>query len=53
MEPNWKLLEQFVPNELHTAFEADASKTTHPLNNRVFNPQEISDNFDKITYKKG
>ena len=53
MEPSWNLMEQFVVYELHKGMSADASEKSHPMNNKVSSPKEISSGFDNIAYKKG
>ncbi|XP_022215617.2 aminopeptidase N [Drosophila obscura] len=51
--PEWKQLDQFVVNELQTVFQLDALSTSHKISHQVFNPQEISEIFDRISYAKG
>jgi aminopeptidase N len=48
-----KLESQFVVDQVHSAFEADGLKSTHPLTHDVYSPREIRSMFDKITYAKG
>ncbi|XP_071652134.1 uncharacterized protein [Temnothorax longispinosus] len=51
---NDKTLEsQFVVNEVHSAFRADSSKSTHPMSHDVTTVREIRSIFDTITYDKG
>ncbi|KAL7288625.1 hypothetical protein TKK_0017359 [Trichogramma kaykai] len=52
-QPTWKLMKQFVVNNLHSALAADASGTSHPMNNKVLTPRELQDGFDSIAYAKG
>ncbi|XP_015604742.1 aminopeptidase N [Cephus cinctus] len=53
-EDNWDLMEQFVVRVVQaTAFVADSSATTHPLNQDASTPNEISSLFDTICYNKG
>ncbi|XP_012252261.2 uncharacterized protein LOC105683883 [Athalia rosae] len=52
IEPSANLLQQFVVYALHEALESDASNSTHPMNNDVSTPSEISDGFDTIAYEK-
>jgi len=51
--PEWKQLDQFVVNELQTVFQLDALSTSHKISHEVFNPQEITEIFDRISYAKG
>jgi len=51
--PEWKQLDQFVVNELQAVFQLDALSTSHKISHEVFNPQEISEIFDRISYAKG
>lgn len=51
--PEWKLLDEFVVNELQTVFQLDALATTHKISQEVGNPQEIFQLFDRISYAKG
>lgn len=44
---------QFVVDEVHSAFRADSSYSTHALNYDVYSPREIRSIFDSITYAKG
>ncbi|XP_068157458.1 aminopeptidase N [Drosophila tropicalis] len=51
--PEWKQLDQFVVNELQSVFQLDALSTSHKISQEVYNPQEISEIFDRISYAKG
>ncbi|KAM0729596.1 Aminopeptidase N [Formica fusca] len=44
---------QFVVDQVHSAFKADSSNSTHALNYDVYSPSEIRSIFDSITYNKG
>ncbi|CAN8013139.1 unnamed protein product, partial [Ixodes persulcatus] len=50
---DWGMLDQIVVNELQSVMELDALKSSHPVSVPVDNPDEISENFDKISYSKG
>ncbi|KAH6565832.1 hypothetical protein BASA50_000053 [Batrachochytrium salamandrivorans] len=52
-EPEWKMLDQFVPSDLMRALNADQSMFTHPIAIPVKNPDEIQEIFDDISYGKG
>ncbi|XP_023173795.2 aminopeptidase N [Drosophila hydei] len=51
--PEWKLLDEFVVNEMQTVFQLDALASTHKISQEVGNPQEIFELFDRISYAKG
>ncbi|XP_033824607.1 alanyl (membrane) aminopeptidase-like b [Periophthalmus magnuspinnatus] len=54
--PAFKMSDKFIANELHSAFEADALTSSHPLTlpaAEVQTPDEIMEMFDRITYSKG
>lgn len=54
VEPDWKSLDQFVVNEVHTVFALDALTNSHPISvKEVENPDEINEIFDRISYAKG
>lgn len=44
---------QFVVEQVHTAFGADSSASSHALSHDVNTPKEIRSIFDTITYNKG
>jgi aminopeptidase N len=52
-EPNWKMLETFIPYDLVRALHADESAYTHSIALPVNNPNEINNIFDDISYGKG
>ncbi|XP_011870129.1 PREDICTED: uncharacterized protein LOC105563274 [Vollenhovia emeryi] len=43
---------QFVVDQVHSAFSADSSKSTHPMSHDVTTPREIHSIFDTINYAK-
>jgi aminopeptidase N len=43
----------FVVDQVHSAFSADSSNSTHPMSHEVSTPREIQSIFDTITYAKG
>jgi aminopeptidase N len=53
VEPEWKVLEQFVVHDLQNVFALDALESSHPISIVVGHPDEISEIFDKISYGKG
>lgn len=53
VEPEWKILDQFVTQQLHYAFALDALASSHQISIEVGHPDEINDIFDRISYAKG
>ncbi|CAL8109596.1 unnamed protein product [Orchesella dallaii] len=53
ISPDWKILEQFVSDEVHNVFKLDALESSHPISVPVNHPDEISEIFDRISYGKG
>ena len=53
VQPQLKLLEQFVMSDLQRVFGLDALTTSHPISIPVKHPDEISEIFDAISYAKG
>ncbi|XP_031787739.1 uncharacterized protein LOC107982070 [Nasonia vitripennis] len=51
--PEWRTAEQAVVKSIQTtAFDFDSGRTTHPINQNVESPDEISAIFDNISYSK-
>ncbi|XP_043289825.1 aminopeptidase N [Venturia canescens] len=53
VEPEWKVLEQFIVHDLQPVFTLDALESSHPVSVEVGHPEEISEIFDRISYAKG
>lgn len=53
VEPEWKMMEQFITEDLQSVMTTDALETSHPISIVVGHPDEISEIFDKISYQKG
>ncbi len=53
VEPDFRMLDQFVVTELHYVFDIDALETSRPMNLQVTTPAEIDRMFDAISYDKG
>jgi len=53
VQPNLKLLEQFIHLDLQSVFKIDALETSHPISIPVGHPDEINEIFDRISYAKG
>ena len=52
-EPEWKFMEQFQHNDLHSVLSLDSLESSHPVSIPVSNPDEINQIFDDISYSKG
>lgn len=53
VEPDWRVLDQFVVSEVQMVFGLDALQSSHPVSIEVGNPDEINEIFDRISYAKG
>lgn len=53
VEPQWRMLDQFVVEEVQNVFKMDALSSSHQISIPVNNPDEISEIFDHISYAKG
>ena len=53
VQPELKLLEQFVISDLQNVMGIDALESSHPINQPVSHPSEIQELFDRISYAKG
>ena len=53
VQPELKLLEQFVIKDLQDVFRVDALESSHPISIPVKHPDEINEIFDRISYGKG
>jgi aminopeptidase N len=53
IEVGWKMDEQFMYEEFHTALKVDALESTHPLVAEADKPSTIGAMFDNISYNKG
>uniref|UniRef100_A0A1I8P6R0 Aminopeptidase N n=1 Tax=Stomoxys calcitrans TaxID=35570 RepID=A0A1I8P6R0_STOCA len=53
IEPDWRIMDQFVVNTLQHVFQLDAMSSSHKISIEVGNPEEISEIFDRISYDKG
>jgi puromycin-sensitive aminopeptidase len=51
--PKWDVWTQFSTNSLGIALRLDALKNTHPIEVKVYHPDEIGEIFDEISYSKG
>ncbi|KAI8912491.1 peptidase family M1-domain-containing protein [Gorgonomyces haynaldii] len=53
IQPEWNMLDTFIPSDLVRALRADESDFTHPIALPVKDPNEINQIFDDISYGKG
>ncbi len=53
LNPEWGSLTQSVAFDRQGAISRDARVTTHPIIQKISTPDEISQAFDDITYRKG
>ena len=51
--PEWSMWTQFVNMDTNRAFNLDGLKNSHPIEQEVTNPAEVSQLFDAISYSKG
>lgn len=51
--PAWKMLDQFLIDDLHSVLTLDATLASHPIVQTVETPAQITEIFDTITYNKG
>ena len=51
--PEWSMWTQFVNMDTNRAFSLDGLKNSHPIEQEVLNPAEVSQLFDAISYSKG
>ncbi|CAG7629470.1 unnamed protein product [Allacma fusca] len=53
IQPEWKMMEQFVLEKTQPALALDALASSHPISVEVHDPREIEAIFDTISYSKG
>ena len=51
--PEWSMWTQFVNMDTNRAFNLDGLQNSHPIEQEVLNPAEVSQLFDAISYSKG
>lgn len=52
IEPEWKMMEQFVLEKTQPALALDALASSHSISVEVHDPREIEAIFDTISYSK-
>ncbi len=53
LNPEWRALTQSLAFDRQNAITRDARVTTHPIIQKIQTPDQISEAFDDITYRKG
>lgn len=53
MDPTLNRLQQLVTGGLQDVMRLDALESSHPISVQVNHPDEIGEQFDDISYKKG
>ena len=51
--PDWQMWTQFVNMDTNRALSLDGLKNSHPIEQEVTNPAQVSQLFDAISYSKG
>ncbi|XP_043478871.1 glutamyl aminopeptidase-like isoform X1 [Leptopilina heterotoma] len=51
--PDWGLMDHFLTEQLHVAFQTDSKLSSHPIVQTVSNSDDITAIFDVISYNKG
>jgi puromycin-sensitive aminopeptidase len=51
--PEWEVWTQFVTGDTNRGLSLDGLKNSHPIEQEVNNPDQISELFDAISYSKG
>ncbi|CAG0925316.1 unnamed protein product [Notodromas monacha] len=50
---NWKWMQMFIVSEVQHVMRVDSLESSHPIYQEVFNPDQIVEMFDDISYGKG
>ncbi|CAG0923558.1 unnamed protein product, partial [Notodromas monacha] len=50
---NWKWMQMFIVSEVQDVMRVDSLESSHPIYQEVFNPDQIVEMFDDISYGKG
>ncbi|MBM3943644.1 MAG: M1 family metallopeptidase [SAR202 cluster bacterium] len=51
--PDWQMWTQFVSEDTNRALSLDGLKNSHPVQQEVQDPAQVSEMFDAISYSKG
>lgn len=52
LHPKWKVLDQFLVNEMQTVMIKDANPSVHAMSREINTPDEISEIYDFVVYPK-
>ncbi|XP_058451011.1 aminopeptidase N-like [Malaya genurostris] len=52
IHPEWRLMDQFLVNEMHPAMERDVMPVTRAMTKVVFTPEQIGGIYDFVVYPK-
>lgn len=52
LHPKWKVLDQFLVNEMQTVMIKDANPSAHAMSREINTPDEISEIYDFVVYPK-
>ncbi|CAG0924532.1 unnamed protein product, partial [Notodromas monacha] len=50
---NWKWMQMFIVFQVQDVMRVDSLESSHPIYQEVFNPDQIVEIFDRISYGKG
>ncbi|CAG0922160.1 unnamed protein product, partial [Notodromas monacha] len=50
---DWKWMQLFIVSEVQDVMRVDSLESSHPIYQEVFNPDQIKELFDRISYGKG
>ena len=53
LQPEWEMWTQFVNDDTNRALSLDGLKNSHPIEQEVKDPAQVSELFDAISYSKG
>lgn len=53
IDPTWKVMDQFLCNEVQPVFILDSLASSHEISVHVHDPDSINEIFDRISYGKG
>lgn len=53
INPAWKVMDQFLTNEVQSVFILDSLASSHEISVHVHDPDSINELFDRISYGKG
>lgn len=51
-DPSWKMMDQFIVDDVQSSLALDSHANSHPISVPVHNPAQINEIFDTISYDK-